>query len=464
MPWINDLNCRSVVAIGLCGYLFLILACSSANSDAPAPDQAHEPSFILRHSGEADADLARCKTCHGANLVGGRHVSSCFVCHENSLPITLHAVPYVDPGDHGVAARNDLARCFGCHGSLPNRFDGGVLADPDLFNIASANCSAAACHPDAGAHPTRWQGGNDNTGSYSASHRLTTEATIGASCAMCHQVTNGGARPLSRAPSCFAAGFTNGDNSATSCHPGGYTPDHGLPYDDPNDHGASAKTDLSACQVCHGTPNTIAFDGGSAATACSSVACHPGAGAHPTNWANNDSVGYISTHTDAGRTTSTCIICHDVTQGRTAPNSAAPSCFATTFTNGNGTNTACHPGGAVPDHGLPYTDPDDHGGPAKADLADCQSCHGDPGTIYFDGGTAPTACSSVACHPDASAHPTTWRRGHRSAGRMNSTCTLCHDVTQGRTAPNNDAPSCFAGSFTNADGVSSSCHSGGPDD
>jgi hypothetical protein len=459
MSWIKLMLCRSPLATGLSCCLLLIGACSSPNAEAPTPDQVHEPAYILEHAGLANADLDRCKTCHASNLNGGNQVPSCFDCHENSLPITLHPVPYTDPDAHGAAGRNDLARCFGCHGSPPNLFDGGVLSDPSLFNIASANCSTTACHPDAGAHPTRWQGGNDNTGGYLSSHRTSTEATVQDSCALCHQVRIGGSRPMSQAPSCFAAGFTNGDNVTGSCHPGGFTPDHGLPYADPNDHGPAARADLSECQVCHGTPGTIAFNGGSASTACSATACHPDAGAHPTNWANNDSGGYTSTHTNAGRTTNACIICHDVTQGRTAPNTAAPSCFSTDFTNGNNITTGCHPGGAIPDHGLPYTAGSSHGGPAKADLTDCQACHGEPGTIYFDGGSAPTACSATACHPDAGAHPSSWRSGHRSAGRMNSTCIICHDVTQGRTAPNTAAPSCYAGSFGG-----SSCHSGGPGD
>ena len=193
VKWIKVIPIRWALGIGLCIYLLSIWGCSNPNPEAPAQDQVHVPYYILRHASDANAQMQKCRTCHGSNLNGGNRVPGCFRCHSNSLPITLHAVPYSDPVDHGPAGRNDQVRCFGCHGSPPNLFDGGVASDPDLYNIPTANCSATECHPDAGAHPTRWQGDNDDTLGYHSSHRTVTQAAVQESCAMCHQITDGGA-------------------------------------------------------------------------------------------------------------------------------------------------------------------------------------------------------------------------------------------------------------------------------
>ena len=331
------MSSRWIIIIGICSCLLIWMGCSSENPDAPGTNHVHDENYLLSHAGEANADIERCQTCHGNQLTGGNEVPGCFSCHSEGLTFAIHPLPYSDPEDHGAAGRNDLAKCFGCHGSPPNVFDGGILADPDLFNRPAADCSVPACHPDAGAHPTRWQGDNDITPDYLSTHRMISQATIQEGCALCHQVSDGGSHLLPEAPSCFSAGFTNSDNVTSSCHPAGFIPAHGLPYTDPEDHGGPAKSNLSACQQCHGTPGTIFFDGGSASAACSSTACHPDAGAHPTIWRSG--------HRSARSMTTSCTICHDVIRGRTAPNADAPSCFAGNFTNADGITSGCHSDG-----------------------------------------------------------------------------------------------------------------------
>jgi hypothetical protein len=108
-------------------------------------------------------------------------------------------------------------------------------------------------------------------------------------------------------------------------------------------HGPAARNNLAYCQECHGIPTTIAFDGGFASPGCSEdPACHPDARAHPTNWQgqNDPTPDYRSSHRNAGNQVNACPICHDYTQGRPAPDPAAPSCFADSF-GGN----ECHAGG-----------------------------------------------------------------------------------------------------------------------
>jgi hypothetical protein len=331
----------------LLGGGILLAGCADPNDQAPGTNQAHPSRFIVLHAADAADNPDGCRACHGSDLTGAAYATSCYQCHQQSDPIVLHPLPYDDPAAHGADAMTELHRCFGCHGSPPNVFDGGILSDPDLFNRPAADCSSSGCHPDAGAHPTRWQGDNDITGGYSASHRFTTREVIDAGCALCHQVTLGGPQPQPQAPSCFAAGFTNAQNDTSACHPGGFSPAHPMPFTDPDDHGRPAKADLDGCQECHGTPGTIAFDGGTASTACSSAGCHPDAGAHPTNWQGRNDIGsaYVSTHRNASVGIATCGICHDVNRGRTPPNPSAPSCYSGSFTNSDDSTSNCHSGG-----------------------------------------------------------------------------------------------------------------------
>ncbi|MDJ0783526.1 MAG: CxxxxCH/CxxCH domain-containing protein [Desulfosarcinaceae bacterium] len=460
-----------------CALLLLLLACSSPNSLAPSAGEAHPARYLLEHGEAARSDLADCQTCHQSDLAGGENVTSCFSCHEPDTDFALHPLPYADPDQHGTAARNDQAGCLACHGSAPNRFDGGIIADENLYASESATCASADCHPSAGAHPTNWQGSNDINGNgYSATHQVVTSTAIDTSCALCHQISQGGATPLAEAPSCYSATFTNSDGSTTGCHAGGPGEGaHPIPYAAANLHGGSAKADLAACQVCHGTAGTTDFDGGISDVSCAAAECHPAAGAHPTRWLGDNDItpAYTSTHRDAANAETGCALCHDVTQGRTPPNTAAPSCFSASFTNSDGSTSGCHSSGpgTVP-HALPYTQPSEHGGAAKADLIACQACHGTPGTTAFNGGVAATACAAVDCHPVAGAHPTNWqgendpspsyRSSHRNAGQQATNCALCHDFTDGRTPPLAEAPSCFSASFTNSDGSTSGCHSDGP--
>lgn len=456
--------------------LLVIGGCSTPNPEAPRPNEAHPEAYILQHAAEADADLESCKICHGRDFQGtGNPVPGCFSCHEDSQTFAVHPASYANPAEHGPAAKANQIQCRGCHGSEPNNFDGGILADPTLFDTTAGTCSAQSCHPSAKAHPTNWQGTNeDKDPGYDSSHRTVSLNTVQTSCALCHKTDGPGAGPMPDAPSCYSASYTNADGSTTGCHAGGFEEiPHDMPYTEATAHGAAAKADLVACQACHGQPGTTQFTGGGTPTGCATTACHPDAGAHPTRWqgSNDNTPSYISSHRNAGKQSATCSVCHDYTAGRTAPEPRAPSCFSADFTNSDGITTGCHAAGPTAPHAIPYTDGTVHGPAAKADLVSCQVCHGTPGTIQFNGGTASTGCSTSACHPDAAAHPTRWQGSndntppytstHRNAGNQSANCSVCHDFTQGRTPPNASAPSCFSSDFTNADGTTTGCHATG---
>jgi len=452
--------------------------CSVSNTDAPRSGQAHPAGFVLLHAAQAAADLHGCQTCHGHDFTGnGDPVPGCFACHEGDPPFTVHPLPYTDPRDHGPAARANQLLCRGCHGKALNNFDGGIVSDPKYFNNSAGSCSAAACHPAARAHPTNWQGSNDDRDpSYDASHRSITLQTVNSSCSLCHKTDGSGAGPMSEAPSCFSASFTNSDGITTGCHTEGpgFTAPHGLPFINASFHGADAKADLTYCQQCHGIVGTIQFDGAIASTACSAAECHPAARAHPTNWqgSNDPSGDYLSSHRTAGALDEACAVCHNVNTDAPGPHPNAPSCFSANFTNSDGSASGCHSGGPGSAHALPFTDPSLHGPAAKNDLAFCQQCHGAAGTILFNGGTAATSCTAAECHSDAGAHPTSWQgtndgtinylSTHRNSARQNTACAICHDFTEGRTAPNPASPSCFSAGFTNAGGSTTGCHLSGP--
>lgn len=442
--------------------LFSMSACSSANPEAPPPTEVHAERYLLAHAAEAGRSLNDCMACHQSDFQGTGNVTNCLDCHADGAPFARHPLPYTDPALHGPAALVSLKACLGCHGRKPNRFDGGILSDPDLFAAADADCTA--CHPTAGAHPTSWQGRMPlSNGVSTGSHRSVSYQSIASSCALCHQVTPDSPAPLAQAPSCFTAGYTNGDGVTSGCHAGGFgNAAHVLPFTAPNLHGAAAKSDLAACQSCHGTAGTIAFDGGSAATACSSAACHPAAGAHPTSWlaGNNAGADYVSSHSNAANQSSACIICHDVTQGRSAPNPAAPSCYSATFSNMNGITSGCHAGGPSAPHALPFTNPDKHGPEAKADLKACASCHAEPSDAgpgdnpRFNRTIGDLAQGCEDCHNPQTAHPTldwfkTGDYGHDSAANLAVACALCHGADLSGPAGGGVGPAC------------SDCHSAG---
>ena len=386
--------------------LVLVLTTASCSDQRANTREPHPPDYFSKHGTEATADVDSCGVCHGIDFSGNGDAVSCFDCHVEGPPfgihpegwtdvlvdhelfaVTLswtscaasschgeelrggltgpscfeadchpgaggppapHALPHVAAADHGPAAKPDQFYCRNCHGRPENSFDGGFVADPAILNEASGDCSTLACHPAAKAHPTNWEGTNDDTDpTYDSSHQGITEDTEDTSCALCHNTIGPGSGPLPGAPSCFSANFTNADGVTSGCHPSGVRAPHQLPFTAAGLHGPDAKNNLAFCQDCHGTPGTIDFDGGVASTSCSDPACHPDARAHPTNWEgeNDPTPDYRSNHRNAGNQINSCSICHDYNQGRPAPDPDAPSCFSANFTNADGSTNECHPGG-----------------------------------------------------------------------------------------------------------------------
>ncbi len=243
-------------------------------------------------------------------------------------------------------------------------------------------------------------------------------------------------------------------------------------------HGADANDDLRSCQGCHG----LDFNGSGDAVSCYS--CHLGGppfATHPPGWTDvrQDHQGFPL---DFSWTGCAAGACHGPTlQG----GDVGPSCFndsALCHVATNGDPPASHP--------LPYTSPSAHGIPGKDNLVYCQNCHGRLLNDFLGGYVADLFpdgspeindngncrdCHFGSIHDAANAHPNNWTknsnssdRTHAASGNLETTCVICHNLTIDTTPGNNTpgpfpgAPSCYTVEFTNANGITSSCHPGGP--
>ncbi len=407
----------------------------------------HPVDFLSTHPGFAVSDVGECKTCHGEDLTGGIANVSCFQnaanCHHGTVS------SWVSPAVHGSEAKkapgsSGFVSCQICHAS---DFSGG-----------GSGVSCFLCHAPP-PHPSQWRTGD------TFSHTNTDQGNAPV-CAQCHLA--GANSPIAPPPS-PVPGAQPGCFNSTLCH--ALASGHPSGWSNPESHGTAAKsapsgsTGFAYCQACHGTGTD--FAGGSSGISC--YTCHGASAPHPASWRPGDT--YVHTAADPGNA-SVCAFCHAnganspiAPPSPPPPGGTPPGCF---------NSTLCHGAAAAP-HALGSTwiipGASFHGLTAKADLAACQTCHGTPGTILFDGGIAPTACST--CHPGADAHPTTWSEApqtgfppytssHRNAGSIATVCAICHVVDGPGTGPNPAAPSCFSASFTNSAGVTASCHASGP--
>ncbi|MGB9082564.1 MAG: CxxxxCH/CxxCH domain-containing protein [Desulfuromonadaceae bacterium] len=428
------------------------------------------------HTSADPSNAAACAVCHTGGANSSRipspaaPVGTAPGCFNNTL---CHGVEghsfatWASAGFHGAAAKaaqggitvngqfspaSSFGNCAQCHGA---NYAGGTSQQTCLNTAGCHGANVASPHP---ARP--WistTGGVTHT---------TTDTSNDAQCAVCH--TNGA--NSTRAPIAGAATGSSGCFNNTLCHGAEGHPAGWKAFDQ---HGAAAKlfpgttTGFSSCQNCHGST----FNNGSAPSCMNNILCHSllKSSPHPVKpWTSTVAGAPTHTTTDPANA-GTCAICHTAGANSTvvppSPASGTAGCY---------NNTLCH------FHTIPFkppgVDPSVHGGQAKQNLTVCQSCHGVTGTTSFNGldlggGVTTIACSS--CHTFAKAHPTAWQGSttnpgetvvysHRTAGSIANACTLCHDVTQGRTAPLAAAPSCFSTTFTNGLNQTGTCHASGP--
>lgn len=369
----------------------------------------HPAGWMGTHGGQAVAGLSACTKCHEMSVLRvGSGIPTCLTtgCHHQATP------GWADPGVHGLRAKlspassgGSLVSCQLCHGK---DFSGGPAAN-----------ACVTCHGVAAPHPVKpWR-----TSAGSPWTHTTTDPVNAAVCAQCHfagSPNNPPGHPASPAP----AGTQPGCYNATLCHADAGAPHAlGAIWKDPTSaafHGIEAKKDLKYCQSCHGTPGTTLFDGGTAATACSS--CHSkttGAGAHSTTWWNNPVQtfpGYVPGHRNATNglsTSGSCVVCHAVTKTSTSTLPAAPSCYSANFANSEHAAVGCHANGpsAAP-HPVPYIDTTHTTVTQTKFNVDCINCHA-------VSGTSPVAAAPLCatCHTVASP---------LASGSLAGTCLSCH--------------------------------------
>ena len=405
---------NSLYSLGMTAFFMLVLmiaGCSDRNPNAPVAGNVHPADWQNGHMAAANDDLQSCQSCHGVDFQGSGKAVSCYTCHASGPPFGLHPAWWSDTYlDHRTFAEL----------------------------ISWTGCAAATCHGET---------------------------------------LHGGQSPqlAETGPSCFAA-----SRDVNVCHVTGPPSPHSA-YGNPALHGVAAKgvTDplhaLIFCRNCHSHPDNL-FEGGMVAAATilnlpggNCTSCHTAANAHPTNWQGTndapDAFSYSSSHrtVNAALIPTACALCHNTANAGPGPRLNTPSCFASNFTNANGSTSTCHPSGSgQAPHQVPFTDPDLHGPVAKADLVSCQSCHAEPGGAgsnpRFNVAIGNLAAGCEDCHALNAAHPPTsilpstdrWtfrgdltspRRTHFSAGNVVTACALCHGATLDGVG--GSGPSCF---------------------
>jgi predicted CxxxxCH...CXXCH cytochrome family protein len=455
--------------------------------------------------------LAHCQVCHGSDYSGGNVKKSCLNtagCHGAAVSAPHAAKPWLSrlgASSHNNTDASNAPACAACHTAGAN--SARSPSPPAPVGTAPGCFNNTLCHGVEG-HVTGWN--------LPANHGAAAKAAAGgdkgfSACVVCHGANYAGGTALQsclNAAGCHGAGVnsphpatpwqahsatdtsnstqcavchTNGANSTRSPRPGDPVgvggcfnntlchgvQGHAVGWAAATVHGAEAKkapsgsTGFSSCQPCHGAT----FNNGTAPTCMNNAACH-GSGVNSPHaakpWFSRIAGQPTHTTTDAGNV-GICAACH-----AGGANSTLGNANATAGTAGCFNNTLCH------FHQIPFAPSATvpvtlHSSEAKKDLSVCQGCHGTRGTPAFDGatladGTRTIACSS--CHTSAKAHPTDWQGSgtysHRTAGNINVACIICHDVTQGRTAPLVASPSCFSATFTNGAAQTRTCHASGP--
>ncbi len=266
--------------------LFSFLSGCSSSQDPQSifnPDTGKHPSDWLPagHMTAAQANIADCSQCHGADLAEGVSHVSCTSCHLGS-PTSVHPTDWVPVyAKHGpYVDANGTTACSNqyCHG-------------PQLTGVAMSGPSCTSCHMGGPTsfHPAAWQGDTcSNHGPYAYTY-----GTTGCSNINCHGVNLEGVSQSG--PSCTKCHSPIPSSSQCNyCHG---IPPNGTAY--PNiagSHAVHLQLGGVTCETCHDRPcdqhgdgtvevvfdpvynaetGTATFINASGAV-CSNVSCHGG--------------------------------------------------------------------------------------------------------------------------------------------------------------------------------------------
>jgi predicted CxxxxCH...CXXCH cytochrome family protein len=266
-------------------------------------DAGNAPVCALCHLNGANSPIAPPSPPAPAGAAPGCYNNT--LCHAAGVPHALGAIWTAPTSSqfHGLAAKQDLSYCQGCHGTPgTTQFNGGA---------APTSCQAS-CHTEAKAHPIRWYQAPQPFPGYVSSHRDSGNQSV--ACAICHKVDGPGTGPDPNAPSCFSASF-----NGVSCHSGGPgAANHPVPFqgtthtqanqasynaDCANCHsitGVPPNSSAPTCVTCHQSATTLPF------TNCTSCHARPPAGATYPNVA-----GRHAKHDALASVTGVCSTCHN---------------------------------------------------------------------------------------------------------------------------------------------------------
>jgi hypothetical protein len=277
---------------------------------APAPAAQPHGDAAKKDGTVAGQGFPNCKTCHGANFIGGSANVSCFICHNVNAPhsakpwrasagSTYTHTTTVEAGNAPV--------CYTCHAytGTPNPRNPHIPPTPAPTGTAPGCYNGTMCHNQAG-HPAGWVATAPAAQPHGNSAKTTPGATAGyASCQTCHGT---------------GTNFSGG-SSGVSCYPC-HGPTANSPHasqwltGDTYVHRTTAEGNASACAFCHqnGANSPIAppsppAPAGTAAGCFNNTLCHgAGGAAHPVP--NNDASHYaVTSQSFAGN----CGACHDMT-------------------------------------------------------------------------------------------------------------------------------------------------------
>ena len=391
-------------------------SCHGVNAPHPPKPWSIPGATSFTHTNTDPANAPICVVCHypgSQNNPAGNPLTpapagtapGCFnstLCHGVSG--ATHIAGWALPDAHGASAKSapdravgkGFATCQLCHAS---GFSGGTSGTTCLNTVGCHGVTVAAPHS-----PAPWRG--------SARTHTTTDTGNASVCVSCHfpGSSNNPARhpstpaPAGTAPGCFNSTLCHGTSG--SPHILGAT---WLNATSAAFHGLAAKPDITYCQGCHGTPGTIFFDGGAAATKCS--ACHQAAKAHSTTWyqAPGPFPNYVASHRDAGNRSIACAMCHNVTGPGNGPMAGAPSCFSASFTNANGVAAFCHTNGpGAASHNVPFLDAAHIQSTSATFTGNCSNCHAVTGSspaaaaplcaVCHTAGSPLTVINCTSCH------------------------------------------------------------------
>lgn len=436
-----------------------------------------DPRFHGANLKNNDAELDKCRMCHGPDLKGGTSKVSCFTCHgtyphstdfkNNGNSSEFHGA-FLKANDyktsfctscHGIDLQGGTSQvaCFTCHASYPHNADwmdkdkadyhGGYLAARAYEMAECKDChgdnlqggdgkqACNTCHQSY-PHTAEWltDGSANYHGAYLAGKNFSSDE-----CKTCHgENLQGG----------------TGKQACNACHATyPHSPAFKSETGSSQFHGAYLKTasyNNATCAPCHGTD----YAGGQSRVAC--FTCHTSY-PHASQWVDENAPGYHGAYLSTRNfNNNECKSCHGESLQGGDGKQACNSCHATyphssTFKNdannaefhgpylkaqgyalnacadchgsdymGGSSRASCYTCHGSYPHSLTWNNAqelDSHTGYLRShrhNLQDCQTCHGSD----YRGGTSSESC--YACHNSAQ-------------GPEN--CTLCHGSSDNMAPP-----------------------------